>query len=356
MAEACVLITVYNGAPWIGEALDSALAQQGTDLEILVVDDGSTDATPEILDRRAALAPGRIRVMTIEHAGRSRARNIGADNVEAEFVTLLDADDRMHPLRVKLECDALRAHPDAVLSFSGRWNFEDGADVGTWGFTPGAFRVRPGEAFTRLADPISAVLAAGEYPGTNACTCRTSWARGPGRLDPDYQVFEDGERWIRCLRDTPVVYVAAPLYQRRLHPTVTSAARSMEELEAPLFAVIDSARSDWSRYNREQRARISRFEQSAGVTLARSAGLERGRATGIRFLFRHARRLHSLVWWRTLAFLLTPAPVHATWRRWRPKGLDPVRAGVPLAEVMAPDPLRIWAPPRRTGGAVAGPR
>ena len=128
----------------IEEALDSALAQQGTDLEILVVDDGSTDATPEILRRSAAGVPGRIRVLPIEHSGRSQARNIGADHVEAEFVTLLDADDRMHPLRVKLECDALRAYPDAVLSFSGRWNFDDGSDVGTWGFTPGAFRVRPG--------------------------------------------------------------------------------------------------------------------------------------------------------------------------------------------------------------------
>jgi glycosyltransferase involved in cell wall biosynthesis len=343
MPEACILITVYNGAPWIDEALDSALAQQGTDFEILVVDDGSTDATPGILRRRAAEAPGRIRVLSIEHSNRSQARNTGIDHVEAEFVTLLDADDRMHPLRVKLECDALRAHPDAVLSFSGRWSFDDGADVGAWEFTPGAFRALPGGVFTRLADAISALLAAGECPGTNACTWRTRWARERGPFNPDYEVYEDVELWLRCLYDTPVVYVAAPLYQRRLHPAAASAARSTSTVERALFAVMDSARADWSRFNPEQRARLSRFERSAGVWLARCTALEDGPMAGIGFLIRHERRLRSPQWWRTLAFLLAPPFVHSAWRRWKPGG--PAAAPrVPLAEAMAPDPARAWLP------------
>jgi len=344
MPEACVLIAVHNGAPWIEEALDSALAQQGTDLEILVVDDGSTDATPGILRRRAAGAPGRIRVLSIEHSGRSQARNIGFDHVEAEFVTLLDADDRMHPLRVKLECDALRAYPDAVLSFSGRWSFDDGSDVGTWEFTPGAFRVLPGEAFTRLADPISAMLAAGECPGTNACTSRTRWARERGRFNPDYAVYEDVELWLRCLYDTPVVYVAAPLYQRRLHPGAMSAERSTSTVERSLFAVMDYARTDWSRYNPEQRTRLSHFEQRAGVWLARCAATADGPAAGIGFLIRHECRLHSLLWWRTLVYLLAPPFVHSAWRRWKPGGPAADHLRVPLAEAMAPDPTRIWMP------------
>jgi glycosyltransferase involved in cell wall biosynthesis len=344
LPEACVLITVYNGASWIDEALDSALAQQGTDFEILVVDDGSTDATPEILHRRAAGAPGRIRVLSIGHSNRSRARNLGLDHVDAEFVTLLDADDRMHPLRVKLECDALRAHPDAVLSFSGRWSFDDGADVGAWEFTPDAFKASPGELFTRLADAISATLAAGGCPGTNACTWRTRWMTEHGGFNPDYEVYEDVELWLRCLHDTPVVYVAAPLYQRRLHPAATSAERSTSTVERALFAVMDSARAGWSRFNPEQRARLSQFEQSAGVWLARLAAAADGPAAGIGFLIRHERRLRSPLWWRTLAFLLAPPFVHSAWRNWKPGGPAAAPPGVPLAEAMAPDPTRIWRP------------
>jgi glycosyltransferase involved in cell wall biosynthesis len=344
MPEACILITVYNGAAWIDEALDSALAQRGADVEILVVDDGSTDATPEILRRRAAGAPGRIRVLSIEHSNRSQARNVGIDHVEAEFVTLLDADDRMHPLRVKLECDALRAHPDAALSFSARWSFEDGSDVGAWEFTPGAFRALPDRVFTRVADAISTAIAAGECPGTNACTWRTRWVRECGRFNPAYEIYEDVELWLRCLHDTPVVYVAAPLYQRRLHPAATSAERSTSAVERALFTVMDAAHADWSRYSPAQRAHLSHFEQGAGVWLARCAAVAEGPAAGIAFLIRHERRLRSLLWWRTLAFLLAPPFVRSAWRRWRPGGPSAASPKVPLAEAMTPDPTRIWVP------------
>jgi glycosyltransferase involved in cell wall biosynthesis len=340
MPDACVLITVYNGAPWIEEALDSALAQEGTSPEILVVDDGSTDATPEILARRAASADGRIRVLPIGRSGLSRARNLGFEHVTAPFVTCLDADDRMHPRRVQLECDALRAHPDAVLSFSGRWNFEDGADVGYWSFTPGAFGVSRGMLFSRLADPISAMLDAGEYPGTDACTCRTEWARGPGRFDPSFPTFMDGERWLRSLHSTPVVYVAAPLYQRRIHPSAMSG--DWRTIERALFAALDGAHARWSSYTPGQRRRIRRFEKSAGVWLSRRAAGAAGRGQGVAFLLRHATRLHSPLWWSMLAWYLVPSFLHDA-RRGRPADAPvPARPLVPLSEVMAPDPARAW--------------
>ncbi len=339
MPEACVLIPVYNGAPWIEEALDSALAQERIDLEVLVVDDGSTDATPEILRRRAERAAGRIRVLSIGRCGLSRARNAGFDHARGDFVTCLDADDRMHPLRVRLECDALRAHPDAVLSFSGRWNFPDGSDLGFFGFTPAAFRAAPGALFTALDDPVSAMLDAGEYPGTDACTCRTDWARGEGRFDPEYANFMDGERWLRCLRSASAVYVAAPLYQRRLHPAAMSAAWT--DVERGIFSALDAAHARWGEYRPRQRERIARFEREAGTWLARRAACADGTATGIRFLFRHAARLHSPAWWRTLAYLLTPDPVRSAWRTIRPEDTPARLATVPLAEVMAADPAAV---------------
>jgi len=345
MAEVCVLITVYNGAPWIAEALDSALAQQGVEPEILVIDDGSTDSTPEVLARYSAAHPGRVRVVRIPHAGLSRARNVGFDHARSEFVTALDADDRMHPLRVRLECDGLRAHPDAVLSFSGRWNFVDGSDVGRWGFTPQAFGVPPGEAFTLLADPISAMLRAGEYPGTDACTCRADWARTRGRFDESYSTFVDGERWLRCLRDTPVVYVAAPLYERRLHPAAMSSVAG--SVESAVFSAMDAARAEWSRFNPEQRALISRFEKESGTWFARRAALAGSPASGLAFLFRHARRLHSPQWWRTLFYLLTPSFVHAARRRSGPFEPAADRPGVPRSVVSGADPLAVWVRPAR---------
>ncbi len=340
MAEACVLITVYNGAPWIDEALDSALGQRDVDVEVLVVDDGSTDQTPEILARRRDRDPQRVRVVRIAQSGLSCARNVGFDHIAAEFTTCLDADDRMHPRRVRLECDALRAHPRAVLSFAARWNFEDGSAEGSFGFTPAAFGVDPQQLFTEFEDPLSAMLRAREYPGTDACTVRTAWARDHGRFNERYRSFVDGERWIRTLHSRSVVYVAAPLYQRRLHPRSMSA--SATDGAQVVFSVIDFARTQWDVYSAAQQAELTAFEQRSGTWIARRAGLAGKRQEGIRFLFAHRGRLMSRLWWRTLVFLAVPAGVHATWRRLRASRIASAAQTVPLHDVMIDDPALVW--------------
>ena len=333
MTEVCVLITVYNGAPWIDEALDSALAQEEVDFEILVVDDGSTDDTPEILRARVERDPDRIRVLTIPQSGLSRARNVGFDHIDAEFTTTLDADDRMHPRRAALEVEALRRHSDAVISFAGRWNFEDGAEAGRFGFTPEAFGLDPQETFRRLDEPVAAMLEAGEYPGTDACTCRTQWARTEGRFREDFRSFVDGERWIRAVHHRAAVYVAAPLYERRVHAAAMSVASP--DLVRNLFTVIDEART---------RNQLDRFEKRAGIWIGRRNALAGRRWEGLKHLFRHAPRLMCGSWWRTLAFVLTPGPVHAAWRRLKPWGGAAVGGLVPLRVIRVRDPLTVWRP------------
>jgi len=87
-----VVIPVWNGAPYLEKCLTSILTQSIKDLEIIVVDDGSTDDTWTILTRMAA-ADGRIRPIHQENAGASVARNTGLDNARGEYVRFIDADD-----------------------------------------------------------------------------------------------------------------------------------------------------------------------------------------------------------------------------------------------------------------------
>ncbi len=91
-----VVIPVYNGAECLGECLDSVAAQSLTELEVLCVDDGSTDATPDILARYAA-SDRRFRVITQENAGPGVARNTGMAQAAGEYLIFLDADDRFEP-------------------------------------------------------------------------------------------------------------------------------------------------------------------------------------------------------------------------------------------------------------------
>src|SRR6185503_10317438 len=85
-----VVMSVHDGAPWIADAVGSVLGQTLTDLELIVVDDGSTDATPELL---AAVSDPRLRVETRGRAGLTRSLNHALSLARAPLVARLDADD-----------------------------------------------------------------------------------------------------------------------------------------------------------------------------------------------------------------------------------------------------------------------
>lgn len=110
-----VLMTVYNGARYIDEALDSILAEEFTDFELIIVDDGSNDATPEII-ARAAARDRRIVLLTNEtNLGIPAASNRGLAIARAEFIARLDADDISLPGRLAREVAVLEAHPDVAM-------------------------------------------------------------------------------------------------------------------------------------------------------------------------------------------------------------------------------------------------
>jgi glycosyltransferase involved in cell wall biosynthesis len=104
-AAVSVVIPAFNCAEWLGSAVQSCLDQTLTPMEVMVVDDGSTDATPAI----CASFGDQIRVVRVENGGVSRARNIGAGIARGEWLVYLDADDVLlpHALEALLKC-ALR--------------------------------------------------------------------------------------------------------------------------------------------------------------------------------------------------------------------------------------------------------
>src|SRR5215204_1328714 len=107
-----VVIPCYNQAHFLGEAIESVLAQSYPNFEIIVVDDGSPDNTSEV----AASYP-RVRLVRQENQGLSAARNSGLARSEGEYVVFLDADDRLLPgaLQAGLEC--FEAHPKCAFVY-----------------------------------------------------------------------------------------------------------------------------------------------------------------------------------------------------------------------------------------------
>lgn len=103
------IMPVWNGERFIGEAVASIVAQTHRPIEIIVVDDGSTDNT----EAAAKAACDTLTFLRQEHAGAAKARNLGLQHATGDFIALLDADDRWMPDKLALQLEAL--HADATL-------------------------------------------------------------------------------------------------------------------------------------------------------------------------------------------------------------------------------------------------
>src|SRR5688500_13291621 len=109
-----VVMPVFNGQRFLAQAMDSLLAQTFRDFEVVAVDDGSTDKSPEIL-RRYAKADSRVRVIHGDHAGISAALNRGIEASTHEWIARIDADDVAAPERFARQIAAAKASPNVVV-------------------------------------------------------------------------------------------------------------------------------------------------------------------------------------------------------------------------------------------------
>jgi glycosyltransferase involved in cell wall biosynthesis len=108
-----VIIPAFNAADTLEETLLSARAQTHRDLEIIVVDDGSTDATPDVALLQASVDP-RVRVLRQAHAGHCVARNRGIAEARGDLIAPLDADDLWHPSKIEKQLRALQEGGERV--------------------------------------------------------------------------------------------------------------------------------------------------------------------------------------------------------------------------------------------------
>src|SRR5262245_46419483 len=118
-----IVIVCYNQARYLREAIDSALAQTLPDVDVLVVDDGSTDNTGEI-----ALSFPTVRYVHQRNQGLAAARNTGIHETMAPYLLFLDADDRLLPESAQSGLECFRQRPECGFVF-GAWRkfYEDGS-------------------------------------------------------------------------------------------------------------------------------------------------------------------------------------------------------------------------------------
>jgi len=210
MTEACpprvsVVIPAYNAAAFVQRAVDSVLEQSFHDFELLVVDDGSTDTTRQVL----AGYGNRLRLLAKENGGPAAARNHGLQHAHGEYVAFLDADDYWKPEKLQRQVDLLDSRPEIGFCSTATDVVDNkGHPAGKWPCIQNAGPL-PDILFmqgTVISGSTSGVLA------------RRHLISEIGGFDSTLRGFEDPDLWIRlaartgyqCISETLTMVVRTP--------------------------------------------------------------------------------------------------------------------------------------------------
>lgn len=219
-----VIIPTYNYGRFLKESLDSVLAQTLQDFEIIVVDDGSTDNTPEVLQ---SVSDARLRAIRISNSGVSTARNIGLKEAHGDFVAFLDADDRWRPTKLATQIALLTSEPSVGSVFTDFVRFnESGMIANEFSFYPElkTISTRPsarGGGMVLLGDPFCELISFSQFPAyVQTVLFRRELA--DGLLFPSNKpVSEDLYFLMKIYGRAQVAFIADPLADVRRHGTNT---------------------------------------------------------------------------------------------------------------------------------------
>jgi hypothetical protein len=206
-----IVLATYNRATLLPLALDSALAQDYPDFEVLVMDDGSTDDTLDVLAGYAQrFPPERFRFETHANMGQARTLNQGYELARGDLLGYLSDDDVVAPSLLSALVDALGRQPDAAAVFPAYRLIDAGGQVvDTW--LPLAYT------------PTTALRSHDTIIGPGALARRAA-LEASGGWDPQYRWMGDLIMWMGVARSGPVVRVAQPLASWRKHPEGATSA------------------------------------------------------------------------------------------------------------------------------------
>lgn len=196
-----VIIPVYNAEVYVGEAIESALRQKNCQFEIIVVNDGSTDRSLEVIKQFGSY----VKIVNKENGGVAAARNSGFYNSSCNFLAFLDADDIWLP--DKLYMQSLKINEGFKIVYTNRYNIGQIGDLPelqseVMAMSEGDLweNLLLGNMITASSSVIESKLF-GEHRGFNG----------------DLWSCEDWDLWLRCAENTLIGYCPEPLVKYRIH-------------------------------------------------------------------------------------------------------------------------------------------
>jgi glycosyltransferase involved in cell wall biosynthesis len=209
MAKVDVIIPAFNAAHYLPAAIDSVVSQTFEDWQILLVDDGSTDNTAEVVAPYLERLGSKIQYIKQNNRGLPAARNTAIRASTAEFLALLDADDVWLPCRLAESLKALAERPQAGLSYGLVTHIDPKGRLGT------TFKGNPKNAEGHIASHI--YMRKVELPCPTITFCRRC-VDEVGLFDETMRATEDRDLWLRIALRYEVAFVPKVIAHYRTSP------------------------------------------------------------------------------------------------------------------------------------------
>lgn len=291
-----VIVPLHNKARYIGGTLASALAQEWRDFEVIVIDDGSTDASAAIV---ASLRDPRVRLVCQANAGVSVARNRAIDMARGEWIAFLDADDWQHPGYLAQLVATQQAHPELHAVATRFIEFRDNG-----GGPPPPWRL-PAETpeIERIGDLARRWLKGPSF-FTGSIAVRASLLRAMQPcFEPGDSYGEDLELWFRLGERTTIGVVHVPLVAYRTQ-VGGSLSEHRDQPRVPAFIERMRLRAVSGRMDPDRAASALFYVAQIKVDLARNALMEGNRLGSLKWLLDARRAIFTKRWWLTFAMAL----------------------------------------------------
>lgn len=199
LPEVSVIIPTYNRASMVVEAVESVLAQEMVNYELIVIDDGSTDDT----EGRLAVYGSPLKYYQQQNAGVSAARNRGLEHSTAPLVAFLDSDDLWLPSKLRVQHEYMTQHPEVHICQTEEMWLKNGRQV-----NPKKHQQKPsGNIFQRSLDLC--------LVSPSAVMMRRDLFEKVGYFDEELPVAEDYDLWLRISVEHPVQLLPKPLVIKR---------------------------------------------------------------------------------------------------------------------------------------------
>ncbi len=198
-----IIIPTYNNANTICRAVDSCVNQTYKNIEIIVIDDGSTDNTKDVLSKYNK--DERFKYIYQENQERSAARNHGLDIAKGKYIQFLDSDDEIYPTKIEKQVDFLDANPEYLLVYCGV-EYKNELEQITHTLEP------------KIEGNIDYEILKGNFLVIHSPLFRKTDVR----FDTKINRLEDWEFWINIVKNNKVVYLNEVLCQVSLSLQVTN--------------------------------------------------------------------------------------------------------------------------------------